>query len=104
MTITEDLVSSLVKHIRGSYETVFHTQTGEEYKINWAKPWKRIEMIPALEEACGEKFPAGSDLHTEESNAFLKRILQKMNVDCSPPQTNARMLDKLVVGCCLASR
>jgi hypothetical protein len=27
---------------------------------------------------------------------FLKRVLKKMNVDCSPPQTNARMLDKLV--------
>ena len=53
-------------------------------------------MIPALEEACGEKFPPGNKLHTEESNKFLKRILEKMNVECTPPQTNARMLDKLV--------
>jgi lysyl-tRNA synthetase class 2 len=96
LDLTEDLVSGLVKQLKGSYETVFHTQTGEEYKVNWAKPWKRVEMIPALEEACGEKFPEGPELHTTETNEFLKRILKKMKVDCSPPQTNARMLDKLV--------
>ncbi|MCJ1397445.1 lysyl-tRNA synthetase [Xylographa trunciseda] len=96
MDMTEDLVSGLVKHISGSYETKFHTQTGEEYNVNWQKPWKRIEMIPALEEACGEKFPPGEQLHTKETNDFLKGMLKKMKVDCSPPQTNARMLDKLV--------
>ena len=53
-------------------------------------------MIPALEEACGEKFPPGIELHTEETGKFLKSLLKKMKVDCSPPLTNARMLDKLV--------
>ncbi|KAJ5452968.1 Nucleic acid-binding OB-fold [Penicillium cf. griseofulvum] len=96
MDMTEDLVSGLVKHITGGYETVFHTQTGETYNVNWKGPWRRVEMMPALEEACGEKFPPGDQLHTEETNEFLKRILKKMNVECSAPQTNARMLDKLV--------
>ena len=96
MDITEDLVSGLVKHVTGSYETKFHTQTGEEYQVNWEKPWKRVEMMPALEDACGEKFPSGEELHTSDTNDFLKRVLKKMNVECTPPQTNARMLDKLV--------
>lgn len=96
MDMTEELVSELVRNVTGSYETNFHTQNGEEYHVNWAKPWKRIEMIPALEEACGEKFPPGAELHTSSTNDFLKRMLKKMKVDCSPPQTNARMLDKLV--------
>ncbi|CAG8106227.1 unnamed protein product [Penicillium salamii] len=96
MDLTEDLVSSLVKHVTGGYETTFTTQTGETHNINWKAPWRRIEMIPALEEACGEKFPPGDQLHTAETNEFLKRMLQKMKVECSPPQTNARMLDKLV--------
>lgn len=96
MDITEKLVSGLVKHVTGSYITKFHTQHGEEYEVNWEGPWKRIEMIPALEEACGTKFPAGDQLHTMETNEFLKGILKKMKVDCSPPLTNARMLDKLV--------
>lgn len=96
MNLTEDLVSGLVKHITGGYETVFHTQSGEVYNVNWKAPWKRVEMIPALEEATGEKFPPGTELHTQETNDFLKKVLKKMNVECSPPETNARMLDKLV--------
>ncbi|KAI5293993.1 lysyl-tRNA synthetase [Ascosphaera acerosa] len=96
MKITEELVSGLVKEITGGYETTFTTQHGEEYKVNWAAPWRRVEMIPALEEATGEKFPAGDQLHTEETNEFLKRVLAKCNVECAPPLTNARMLDKLV--------
>lgn len=96
MNLTEELVSGLVKHVTGGYETVFHTQHGETYNVNWKAPWRRVEMIPALEEATGEKFPPGDQLHTPETNEFLKRVLKKMNVDCSPPLTNARMLDKLV--------
>lgn len=96
LDLTEDLVSGLVKHLTGGYNTKFHTQHGEVYEINWEKPWRRVEMIPALEEACGEKFPPGDELHTDETNAFLKRVLKKLNIECTPPLTNARMLDKLV--------
>jgi lysyl-tRNA synthetase class 2 len=96
MDLTEELVSGLVKHITGGYETTFHTQHGEVYQVNWKAPWRRVEMIPALEEATGEKFPAGDQLHTAETGEFLKKILKKTGVECSPPLTNARMLDKLV--------
>ncbi|KAF2837629.1 putative Lysyl-tRNA synthetase [Patellaria atrata CBS 101060] len=96
MDLTEELVSGLVKHVTGSYKTKFHTQHGEVYEVNWEKPWKRIEMMTALEEATGEKFPPSNQLHTQETNEFLKRVLKKVNVDCTPPQTNARMIDKLV--------
>jgi lysyl-tRNA synthetase class 2 len=96
LDITEDLVSGMVKHITGSYETKFHTQSGEVYEVNWAKPWKRIKMMPALEEATGEKFPPSDQLHTQETNEFLKKVLKKLNIECSPPQTNARMLDKVL--------
>lgn len=96
LEITENLISGMVKHVTGGYETTFHTQHGEEYKVNWAKPWKRVDMMPALEEATGEKFPPGDQLHTQETNDFLRRILKKCNVECTPPLTNARMIDKLV--------
>ena len=96
LNMTEELVSELVFKIKGSYETVYHTQSGEEYKVNWARPWRRVNMIPALEEATGEKFPPANELHTTETNEFLKKVLQKMNVQCSEPRTNARMIDKLV--------
>lgn len=96
MLMTEELISGMVKHITGGYETTFHSPAGEVYTINWPGPWKRIDMIPALEEACCEKFPARDQLHTAESGTFLKKMLKKMGVECTPPLTNARMLDKLV--------
>jgi lysyl-tRNA synthetase, class II len=95
MKLTEELVSGLVKHVTGGYETTFVTQHGETYNVNWKAPWRRVEMIPELEKATGEKFPPGDQLHTEETNAFLKKVLAKTGVECSAPQTNARMLDKL---------
>lgn len=96
MELTEDLVAGMVQHVTGGQETIFHTQSGEEMKVNWAKPWRRIEMMPALEAATGEKFPPGDQLHTQETNDFLRGVLKKMGVDCTPPLTNARMIDKLV--------
>ncbi|KAG7104563.1 hypothetical protein VD0002_g4323 [Verticillium dahliae] len=96
MNTTEDLVSGLVKHLTGGYKTQFHTQTGEVYEVNWEKPWKRFEMIPELEKQTGEKFPPSDQLHTAETNEFLRGVLKKMKLDCSPPLTNARMIDKLV--------
>ncbi|KAK0345233.1 lysyl-tRNA synthetase [Friedmanniomyces endolithicus] len=96
MDLTEELVEGMVKTICGSLQTEFTTQHGETYNVNWAKPWKRIEMMPALEEACGEKFPAGDQLHTDETNQFLRRMLKKTGLECTPPLTNTRMIDKMV--------
>ena len=96
MDMTEDLVSGLVKHITGGHKTTFQTQHGEIFNVDWSKPWRRVEMIPELEKATGEKFPPGDQLHTQETNEFLKKVLQKVNVECTPPLTNSRMIDKLV--------
>jgi len=96
MDMTEELVSGLVKQVTGGYKTQYHTQHGEVYEVNWEAPWRRVEMIPALEKATGEKFPAGDQLHSAETNKFLRNLLEKTKVECSPPMTNARMLDKLV--------
>lgn len=96
MGMAEELVSSLVYHIHGTYETTYHNAKGEELKINWQAPWRRIEMIPTLEELTGEKFPPAEELHTAETGEFFKNLLKKTGVECNPPLTNARMLDALV--------
>ncbi|KAK7755737.1 lysyl-tRNA synthetase [Diatrype stigma] len=95
MTRTEELLSGLVKHLTGGYTTTFTNQHGETYTVNWRAPWRRIEMIPALEAATGEVFPAGDQLHTDGTRQFLKRVLDKVGVACPEPQTTARMLDRL---------
>ena len=96
LDITEDLVSGMVKYITGDYKTKYTTQHGEIYEVNWEKPWRRVDMISELEKCTGTKFPPSEELHTEATGRFLKDLLKKLNIDCSPPQTNARMLDKLV--------
>ncbi|KAF2478210.1 lysyl-tRNA synthetase [Lindgomyces ingoldianus] len=96
MDMTEELVSGLVHSVKGTYKTQYHTQDGQTYDVNWEKPWRRVEMIPELEKATGEKFPPANQLHTPESNEFLQRVLKKVNVECSPPLTASRMIDKLV--------
>ncbi|KAG0124122.1 hypothetical protein HOY82DRAFT_201510 [Tuber indicum] len=96
LDITEELVSEMVKCITGSYRTKFHTQGGKVYEVNWERPWKRIEMMTALEVATGRKFPPGDQLHTKATNEFLKEVAKAHGIECSPPLTNARLLDKMV--------
>ena len=38
-------------------------------------------MIEELEKVCGEKFPPGDQLGSQESNDFLKAMLKKSSFD-----------------------
>ncbi|EEB05473.1 cytoplasmic lysine-tRNA ligase Krs1 [Schizosaccharomyces japonicus yFS275] len=98
MDMTEELVSSMVKELTGGYVLPYHPEgpDGPSYELNFARPWRRIHMIEFLEEKLNVKFPPGDQLHTAETNAFLRDLCAKHGVDCAPPQTNARLLDKLV--------
>ncbi|BFZ56978.1 lysyl-tRNA synthetase [Savitreella phatthalungensis] len=98
MEMTELMISELVKELTGGYVTKYHPEgpEGPEMEINWARPWRRVDMIPFLEERLGVKFPAAKDLQTDEANKFLRDLVAREKLDCSPPQTSARLLDKLV--------
>jgi len=98
MTLTEELVSGMVKDITGGYIVKYHPDANDpakEMEINFEAPWKRIDMIEGLEEALGVKFPPGDQLHTAETAQFLKDLCAKHNIECAPPLTNARLLDKV---------
>jgi lysyl-tRNA synthetase, class II len=100
MDLTEELISGMVKEITGGYVITYHPDAKDptkEMMINFEKPWKRIDMIEGLEKALGITFPSGDQLHTEETGQFLKDLCKKHNVECSPPLTNARLLDKVCV-------
>jgi lysyl-tRNA synthetase class 2 len=82
MNMTEELVSGLVKEVTGGTVTKFHTQHGEEYEVNWAAPWRRVEMIPALkkqparsfllETSCTPKGPTNSS--RESSRRWMSSV------------------------------
>lgn len=98
MDTTELLFSEMVKEITGSYKITYHPDgpQGEALTLDFSRPWKRINMIEELEKIYKVKFPHGDQLHTEETGKFLKQLLIDNKLDCPPPLTNARMLDKLV--------
>jgi lysyl-tRNA synthetase, class II len=99
MDLTEELLSGMVKELTGGYVVKYHPDAQDptkEYEINFEKPWRRIDMIGGLEEALGVKFPPGDQLHTDETTKFLIDLCKKHKVDCAPPQTNARLLDKVL--------
>nr|XP_039249882.1 lysine--tRNA ligase-like [Styela clava] len=96
--ISEELISGMVKHIHGSYKVVYHPDgpDGEAVEVDYSPPFARIRMLPDLEKAIGMKLPAATELHTEKAAKQLSDICTKLDVDCPPPRTAARLLDKLV--------
>ncbi len=98
MDLTEELISEMVKNLTGSYVIKYHPDgpSGRELEIDFTRPWRRIDMIPYLEEQLGVKFPAADKLHTAEATEFLRALCKQHKVECSPPHTSARLLDKLV--------
>uniref|UniRef100_A0A061QWX4 Lysine--tRNA ligase n=1 Tax=Tetraselmis sp. GSL018 TaxID=582737 RepID=A0A061QWX4_9CHLO len=95
MSMTEDMVSSMVKEVMGSYKISYHAD-GPDHpptEIDFTPPWRRISMVSGLEEACGFKLP---DIESEECRLFLLSEVEKRGVNCPPPHTTARLLDKLV--------
>ena len=98
LSITEDLISGMVKHIFGKYQVTYHPDgpDGEAVTIDFTPPFKRVNMIPALEEILKVQFPKPTELSTPEANKFLSDLCEKHGVECTPPRTTARLLDKLV--------
>lgn len=102
MEITEVMVEGLVKSLTGGTKLIFHPdgnkgqEGARQIELEFQRPWKRYDMIGTLEEKLGVTFPPGDQLHTEETNKWLRELCVKHNVDCSEPRTNARLLDKLV--------
>ncbi|XP_065331984.1 lysine--tRNA ligase isoform X2 [Cloeon dipterum] len=98
MSITESMVSGMVKSITGSYKVKYQPEgpEGPEVEIDFTPPFKRMPMMQTLEECLGEALPDPTTLYTAEAAARLAALCEKHQVECSPPRTAARLLDKLV--------
>jgi lysyl-tRNA synthetase class 2 len=92
--MTEELFSQMVLKITGSYIVPYAAdEGGEPVMIDFSPPWRRISMIDGLEKATGRKFPS---MEAPEMAAFLEGLCKEHNVECRPPRTVARLVDKLV--------
>ncbi|XP_012539572.1 lysine--tRNA ligase isoform X2 [Monomorium pharaonis] len=98
MELTETMVSGMVKTIYGTYKIQYHPDgpEGKAYEIDFTPPFKRISMIKTLEEVLQVKLPDADQLNTATANKFLSDLCEKHEIECPPPRTSARLLDKLV--------
>merc|ERR1719336_199138 len=97
MNVTETMISEMVKSIKGSYKIKYNDGTDgnkKELEVDFTPPWPRYPMVETLEKRGNFKIPRPLD--GPECNAFLKETCAKLEVDCGPPQTTARLLDKFV--------
>lgn len=99
MKITEELLSGMVYEITGGYKVTYHPvedDPDKTFEVDWTPPFNRVYMIPELEKALKVTFPPPDEFGKPEFTKFLDELCAKNNVDCSPPRTTARLLDKLV--------
>eukprot|EP01090_Pellita_catalonica_P010178 TRINITY_DN21642_c0_g1_i1.p1 TRINITY_DN21642_c0_g1~~TRINITY_DN21642_c0_g1_i1.p1 ORF type:complete len:621 (-),score=128.12 TRINITY_DN21642_c0_g1_i1:47-1876(-) len=96
MKATEEMLSGIVKDIHGSYEVKYHMNGPDvdPVTIDFTPPFKRISMIDGLKEF-GVVLPS-EDFYSDETREYLKAKLKEMKMECPPPLTTARMLDKFV--------
>ncbi|KAL5982654.1 hypothetical protein ACLOJK_016729 [Asimina triloba] len=96
MELSEEMLSGMVKELTGGYKIKFHANGVDKdpIEIDFTPPFGRIDMIEDLEKAANLNIP--KDLSSQEANAYLLDACTKFDVKCAPPQTTARLLDKLV--------
>jgi len=49
MSLTETLISGMVKEITGNYKIKYQPLKGNILEIDFTPPWNRLKMIPTLE-------------------------------------------------------
>ena len=99
MQITEIMLSGLVYEITGGYVFKYHPtdeEGGPEFEVDFTPPFRRVSMIRELEKKLGVTFPHPSEFDTVEFCQFVGDLCEKNNIECPPPRTAARLLDKLV--------
>jgi len=97
MEITEQMVSGMVKLIHGSYKVKYHPDgpEGKPIDIDFTPPFRRVSMMKTLEKELGVKLPVANQLGTPEATQILSDICEMKEIDCPPPRTSARLLDKV---------
>ncbi|XP_031373889.1 LOW QUALITY PROTEIN: lysine--tRNA ligase, cytoplasmic-like [Punica granatum] len=96
MSLTERMLSGMVMELTGGYKIKYHTNglDKDPIEIDFTPPFRRIDMVEELEKVAGLSIPR--DFSSEEANKYLLEACAKFDVKCPPPQTTARLLDKLV--------
>eukprot|EP00927_Polykrikos_kofoidii_P064908 TRINITY_DN60715_c0_g1_i1.p1 TRINITY_DN60715_c0_g1~~TRINITY_DN60715_c0_g1_i1.p1 ORF type:complete len:713 (+),score=112.22 TRINITY_DN60715_c0_g1_i1:111-2141(+) len=95
MDMTEELLSSMVHRLKGSYLLEYHPDgpDGRVLTMDFTPPWPRISMVEEIESRAGVELPR--DFASEPGRAALEGVVREFGLECKPPLTSARLLDKL---------
>jgi len=99
MDMTEEMISTMVKEIHGSYKVKYVKMgTTEPVEIDFSPPWPRLPMLETIEQRSGLKLPRTFD--DEASRQIIDDMVAKIEKEanevlCPPPRTAARLLDNL---------
>lgn len=96
MEMTEEMLSKMVLSIHGQYKIKHTPEHGEPYEIDFSPPFKRLPMMASLQEKLGIQLPPNDQLDTDDARKFFDDLVKKQGLDCKPPRTTARLIDKLV--------
>ncbi|MBA0724901.1 hypothetical protein Golax_021550, partial [Gossypium laxum] len=96
MELTEKMLSGMVKELTGSYKIKYHANglDSAPIEIDFTPPFRRLDMVGELEKMANLNIP--KDFSSDETNKYLADACAKLEIKCPPPQTTARLLDKLV--------
>ncbi|KAK9990638.1 hypothetical protein SO802_025623 [Lithocarpus litseifolius] len=95
MELTETMFSGMVKELTGGYKIKYHANGLDEdpIEIDFTPPFRRIDMIEELEKMANLNIP--KEFSSDEANIYLKDACTKYEIKVPPPETTARLLDKL---------
>jgi len=104
MNTTEELLSSLTKEITGSFQVKYNLEPDESglekaIDIDFTPPFKRLDMKETLYQKIKNTisdFEYPKDMFSEEARLYFSKIVEDLGIECSPPRTTARLIDKLV--------
>lgn len=104
METTEELLSGMVKKLTGGYKIKYNMEPDDEgnekeVEIDFTPPFNKLDMKKTLKERVKgmlEDFEYPKDMFSEEARLYLSGIIDRLGIECSPPRTTARLIDKLV--------
>nr|XP_027201957.1 lysine--tRNA ligase-like [Dermatophagoides pteronyssinus] len=100
MEMVEKMLSGLVYQLYGKYEISYHPDGSDSetppVTISFRPPFRKIQMMEELENQLNIKLPPATELDQPEANKLLSDLCAKHEIECPPPRTSARLLDKLV--------
>jgi len=98
MTMTEEMISGMVREVHGTTKIKFHPEgEGEgkpEIELDFTTPFPRVPLVEGIEERGNFKIP--QPLESEEARVFLDKKCAELKIVCPAPRSTARLLDKLV--------